>query len=250
MNKKVITLILAAAIFGVIIFYSILHSPISEVKRLTRPLVESTVSNIEHKDSAQHSSRIPSTSSTSIKEPAPNQSQDVEKQNHDQTARAQFLEQIEPILQIRLLNEGFTQHEVDQTAKELAIEFGKNEDVIKYSEATYRAAKTLNFSEEKKDRLNIAVLKSIAQSVDIPFDRWNQCLNYRVRSMSPCVQEIAQELSSSVAAETSGQSLLGEQRSVSVELGPQNLVGTRNGYIAQDFARALDEIVYESKTAA
>ncbi len=212
MNKKVITLILAAATFGVILFYAILHSPIPEVKRLTRPPVESTV--IEHKDNAQDSSRIASTSSTPIKEPAPNQIQDVEKQNHHQTVRAQFLEQIESNLQIHLLNEGFTQHEVDQTSKELAIEFGKNEDVIKYSEAVYRAAKALNFSEEKKQQLNIAVLKSIAQSVDIPFDRWNQCLNYRVRSMSPCVQEIAQELSRSVAAATSGQSLLGEYRSV------------------------------------
>ncbi len=37
---------------------------------------------------------------------------------------------------------------------------------------------------------------------------------------------------------------------VPADLGPQNLAGSRDGYIAQDFARALAGIVYESKTAA
>jgi HD-GYP domain-containing protein (c-di-GMP phosphodiesterase class II) len=129
-------------------------------------------------------------------------------------------ERLEPILQEGLSGEGFSQYEIDITAKEVIYEYKKLDGTINFSKAVNRAAEALNFDDERRNKLSIAVLKSAAQSVEITFDQWNQCLNYRVKTMSQCVQDIAQDLSRSVAAVT-GQSLLGEERSKILNLSKQ-----------------------------
>jgi hypothetical protein len=218
MKKKAITLTLLT-IVGMIVFYFSRPSA-SHVEKPKVSYSEGSESpSAENTEEAKFSPQITKPIAAPLNDQMPAEYGDTKNSNNnDQNNRAQFFEQISPILQERLLGEGFTQHEADQTSKELAVEFGKGEEVIRYSEAAYRAAKILNLSEEKKDQLNIAVLKSIAAVVDIPFDRWNQCMNYRTKSMSPCVQDIAQELSRSVAAAISGQSLLGEERGIVAEL--------------------------------
>ncbi|HEY9656865.1 MAG TPA: hypothetical protein V6C65_00270 [Allocoleopsis sp.] len=226
MRKKAIISILLI-IFAMIAFYTLLRSPTSPEKEASNLPIEPEFTKIEPM-SSNLSIQIPNTSQKPVPDLAEENAEELKEKTYDQMKRAQFLEQIAPILQERLSNEGFTQHEIDQTSKELAIEFSKNNGPIMYSEAAYRAAKFLNFSEDKKDQLNIAVLKSIAQSVDIPFDRWNQCLNYRVKSMPQCVQEIAQDLSRSVAATTSGQSLVGEERGIVVDLSKKAMTDAVN----------------------
>lgn len=239
MKKKAIVIALVT-ILAMIAFFTVQRSPKSTQKEALDLPAELEVRRIEPEASTLPI-QTPHTSQTSTKNITPEYNQEVETPTIDQAKRTQFLEQIAPVLQERLSSEGFTQHEIDQISKELAIEFSKSNGPIMYSEAAYRAAKVLNFSEDKKDQLNIAVLKSIAQSVEIPFDRWNQCLNYRVKSMPQCVQEIAQDLSRSVAAAISGQSLVGEERAIVVDLSKKAMLDAVNrcGISMDESTRAL-----------
>jgi hypothetical protein len=238
MKKKAITL--AIVTVGMVAFYFIRrHSPI---EKTTSTHQVASRSKRENSEQYQISPQIEHSTHTQINDPTPRQRKDAASSNDlEQSKRTQFFEQVSPILQERLLNEGFTQHEVDQTSKELAHEFSKNEGIIKYSEAAFRAAKTLNLSEEKKDQLNIAVLKSIAQSVEITFDRWHQCTKYRVTYMPTCVQDIALELSQSIASLISGPSLLGDERVEVLELSKKSISDAVNncGISREEADRAL-----------
>jgi len=239
MNKKIIGPILAIVSLKAIVFYSL-------VPRHAIPPADSHVESQpfspDHANNLSHFSPIESPAYASTRDSTPNQNQDQEKPSSNENAwRSKLIERLEPVLQERLLSEGYSQYEIDATAKELVDEFNKHEGTIKYSEAVNRAAKVLNLDDEKKSRLNILVLKTIGQSVEITFEQWDQCLNDRVKNMSQCTQDIAQDLSRRVAAVTTGQPMTNEEWSMSMDLSRKAMADAVNrcGITADEADRAL-----------
>lgn len=245
MKKKAISLILAAVLISVAFYFTISsHSVNQFVDSFVelQPANPASAEIVDSPDAPQAAAPLVFPTQSQVKSSMPDHKEDEETQTPVQeNSRVLLLERLEPILQEQLAGEGFSQSEIDLTTKEVVSEYTKSEGVINFSDAVNRTAKALNFDDDRRSKLNIAVLKSAAQSVEITFDQWNQCLNHRIKTMPQCVQDIAQDLSRNIAAATSGQSLLGEVRSKSVELSKKSMADAvkKCGITKDDADRAL-----------
>jgi hypothetical protein len=248
MKKKVILLTFVVIALGLITFYFISSSrPLEQAAEPSESSKEELSVATAYPDNGEKpdtvaEGKVPLTPSTQVQGKSPVQNQGGEQQIPKQdTWRIKLVERLEPILQERLSSEGFNQYEIDIAAKEVISEYEDFDGTINFADAVNRTARTLNFNDEKKSKLNLAVLKSAAQSMEMTFEQWNQCLSYRVRTMPQCVQDIAQDLSRAVAAATSGQSLLGEELSANVELSKKAMSDAvaKCGISADEADRAL-----------
>jgi hypothetical protein len=246
MNRKAITTILATAL-ALIVFYFIFAShPVDQSADSSvemQPTDPTYKGSVNKPDDTQTANSLESPTERPVRDFRAEQNQDEEKfppSNHN-AGRTKLVERLEPALQERLSSEGFSQYEIDITKKEVVDEYIKVEGTINFTDAVNRAAKALNLDDDRRSNLNVAVLQSAAESVEITFDQWKRCLSYRVKAMPQCVQDIAQELSRSVAAATSGQSLLGEEGLIGVELSKKAMDDAMKkcGITADEADRAL-----------
>ncbi|HET9237371.1 MAG TPA: hypothetical protein VFO10_08980 [Oligoflexus sp.] len=62
----------------------------------------------------------------------------------------------------------------------------------------------MKLDSSRHQELNIATINVHRESLPITFNQWNQCLTYRTAKSSECLQDLAQDLSRTVAAGLSG----------------------------------------------
>lgn len=111
---------------------------------------------------------------------------------------------LEPLVQSELSKIGFTQDEIDQTLKALIDEYLDGDDTISLSDVVDKIAKDLKLDSAKKNEMNAALLRAVADNSRITFDQWNQCLTFRTAKSSDCLKDAAQELSRTVASGLQG----------------------------------------------
>src|SRR5689334_940635 len=115
LKTKTSALILAIMVLGALVFHS--QPSRQEIREAEAPA------------STNHRTRFISSS------PIPERTQGEATPDPAQPEwRSKWVDRLASKLQERLLDEGFSQHEIDITATEVAAEFNKHEDTIKYSE--------------------------------------------------------------------------------------------------------------------